>query len=86
MIHEGGYTVTAAAGRFHFRRPDGTAIENPSITVEPGDRPLREANDNHGIYPGQDSQLPDWDGRHPDYPLIIDLLLSTDGRINHKMN
>jgi hypothetical protein len=86
MIHEGGYSVTVAAGRFHFRRPDGTVIENPSITVEPGDRPLREANNNHGIDPGQDSQLPDWDGRHPDYPLIIDLLLSTDGRINHKMN
>jgi hypothetical protein len=86
LIHEGGYTMATIDGRFEFRRPDGAPIANPPITVAAGDSGLRTGNSNRGIHPGQDTQLPDWDGRHPDYPLIIDLLLSVDGRINHQMN
>lgn len=82
MVHEGGFTLaTPAPGRFEFHRPDGVVIAAPPITVPVGDDWIRDDNTRHGTHPTQDSPVPDWDGRRPDYPHIVDVLLDLDRRL-----
>jgi hypothetical protein len=57
-------------------------ITNQAPHVVPGDADLRKANGDRGIYPTEDTQIPDWDGVRPNYALIIDHLLYVDGRLN----
>ena len=71
--------TTAAPGQYCFYRPDGTQIWAKPVTVSPGDDYLRDFNAQHGITPTAETPVPHWDGRHPDYPLIMDILLNTDG-------
>ena len=68
--------------RFVFRRSDGTPIRYEPINVAPGDQHIRDFNAQHGVHPTDETPVPDWDGRHPDYPLIIDHLLYADGRLH----
>jgi hypothetical protein len=54
-------------------------ITDQAPHVVPGDADLRKANGDRGIYPTEDTQIPDWDGVRPNYALIIDHLLYVDG-------
>jgi hypothetical protein len=77
-VHEGGYRMqTIAPGQFVFYRPDGTPVESPTITVEPGDQAIRDTNHACGVDPSPDTLTPNGDGDNPDYGYII------DGLINH---
>jgi hypothetical protein len=75
-VHEGGYRMhSIAPGQFVFYRPDGTIVDTPTITVEPGDLAIRDANHALAIDPTTKSLTPDWDGSYPDYGYIIDGLI-----------
>ena len=67
-------------GRFQFHRPDGTALTTTPTIVTTGDTSLRDLNAAHGVAPTHDTTIPDWDGRHPHYAMIIDLLLAVARR------
>jgi hypothetical protein len=85
MVHEGGFTMTATApGEFLFHRPDGTALNISPTPVSAGDSSLRDFNAAQGVDPTDETSVPDWDGRPPNYPMVIDFLLAVDGRLDYK--
>jgi hypothetical protein len=79
LVHEGGWTVTADAdGVFAFHSPTGTrlALQPPRELVNDTPGWLREWADEHTLDLGPDVNLPQWDGKTPDYNDAVGWLLA----------
>jgi len=78
LVHEGGYHIeTQPDGTLIFYRPDRQPLTPLTTTVTPGDDHIRTANHHDGIHPTTETSVPSWDGEHPDYGYIVDILLNT---------
>jgi hypothetical protein len=78
LVHEGGWSITAAAeGAFLFHSPAGRplAAEPPCERVEDSLAWLCEWADERALDLGPDVNLPQWDGKNPDYCTAVTLLL-----------
>lgn len=76
LLHEGGYTVTSAAGgRLTFHRPDGEPIHD--VPRRPPGDPYAVPRDNirHGHTITPDTPVTSWNGDPLDLPLTTELLL-----------
>ena len=79
LVHEGGWTVTSGAdGAFAFHSPAGTPL-----ALQPSRKPvndpsdwLREWADEHRLDLGPDVNLPQWDGKIPDYDGAVGWVLA----------
>jgi hypothetical protein len=70
LVHEGGWTVTAGAESvFAFHSPAGTLLapEPPRELVNDTPDWLRDWADEHALDLGPAVNLPQWDGKTPDY-------------------
>jgi hypothetical protein len=79
LVHEGGWTVTSGAdGAFAFRSPAGTLLapDSPRELVDDTLDWLREWADEHKLDLGPDVNLPQWDGKTPDYDGAVGWLLA----------
>jgi hypothetical protein len=89
LVHEGGWTVTASAdgvlaervlpyGVFAFRSPAGTLLapEPPREVVNDTLGWLRAWADERKLDLGPEVNLPQWDGKTPDYNAAVEWLLA----------
>ena len=79
VVHEGGWTVTSGAdGAFAFHSPAGTLLapDSPRELVDDTLGWLREWADEHKLDLGPDVNLPQWDGKTPDYDGAVGWLLA----------
>ena len=79
LVHEGGWTVTSGAdGAFVFRSPADTLLAPDSSRelVDDALDWLREWADEHKLDLGPDVNLPQWDGKTPDYDGAVGWLLA----------
>ncbi|HUJ77027.1 MAG TPA: DUF222 domain-containing protein, partial [bacterium] len=78
QLHEGGWSITAAAGgTFSFNSPSGWQLspEPARVCVENGDAWLRKWAEDRGVALGPDINRPRWDGKQPDYGLAVECLV-----------
>lgn len=79
LVHEGGWTVAAGVdGAFAFRSPGGKPLA-PELAREVLDDAvnwLREWADERDLDLGPDVNLPQWDGKSPDYNQAVGSLLA----------
>jgi hypothetical protein len=79
LVHEGGWTVTAGADSvFAFHSPAGTLL-----APEPPREPVNDTLDwlhkwanERNLYLGQSVNMPQWDGKTPDYDGAVGWLLA----------
>jgi hypothetical protein len=79
LVHEGGWTVTAGAeGAFAFRSPAGRLVspEPPREPVNDTLDWLREWADQRNLNLGPDLNMPQWDGKSPNYGGAVEWLLA----------
>ncbi|MGO9308873.1 MAG: DUF222 domain-containing protein [Spirochaetia bacterium] len=79
LVHEGGWIVTSGAdGAFAFRSPAGTLLapDPPRELVDDTLDWLREWADERNMDLGHDVNLPQWDGKRPDYDGAVGWLLA----------
>jgi len=79
LVHEGGWTVAAGAnGAFVFNSPAGRLLELEQPREAVGDTLewLREWADEHKLDLGPDVNMPQWDGKTPDYDAAVGWLLA----------
>jgi hypothetical protein len=79
LVHEGGWKVTAAAdGVYRFESPVGKLLsaEPPREGVHGALAWLYELVDESGLSIGPETNLPQWDGKSPDYELAVSGLLA----------
>ena len=79
LLHEGGWTVTPEAdGAFAFCSPGGAflSLNPPRELVDDAPDWLREWADEHKLDLGPDVNLPQWDGKTPDYGGAVEWLLA----------
>ena len=79
LVHEGGWTVTAAAeSAFAFHSPAGALLapEPPHELVDDSLDWLREWADEHKLDLGPEVNMPQWDGEPPDYDGAVGYLLA----------
>ena len=79
LVHEGGWTVTAGADSvFAFHSPAGTLLapEPPREPVNDTMDWLREWADERNLYLGHKVNMPQWDGKTPDYDCAVGWLLA----------
>ena len=77
LVHEGGWTITAVAdGERVFSSPAGRPLplEPPREHVDNGLEWLREWAEDRDLALGPGVNLPQWDGKDPDYGLAVELL------------
>ena len=78
LVHEGGWTVTSEAdGAFAFHSPAGRLLapDPPRELVDDTLDWLRDWADEHKLDLGPDINLPQWDGKTPDYDGAVGWLL-----------
>ena len=78
-MHEGGWTVTSEAdGAFVFNSPAGRLLELEQPREVVGDTLewLRGWADEHKLDLGPDVNMPQWDGKTPDYNAAVGWLLA----------
>ena len=81
LVHEGGWTVTCESdGAFAFHSPAGKLLapEPPRELVDDTLDWLREWADEHELDLGPDVNVPQWDGKTPDYNAAVGWLLAAD--------
>lgn len=79
LVHEGGWTVAAVAeGAFAFHSPSGSLLATEPPREALGDTVdwLRDWADEHMLRLGPDTNMPQWDGKTPDYDTAVGLLLA----------
>ena len=79
LVHEGGWTVTAGAeGAFAFHSPAGRLVapEPPRELVADALDWLRECADERNLNLGPDLNMPQWDGKSPNYDCAVGWLLA----------
>jgi hypothetical protein len=79
LVHEGGWTVTAGAGGvFAFHSPAGTLLAPEPPRERVNDTPgwLRVWADERKLDLGPEVNLPQWDGKTPDYNAAVGWLLA----------
>ncbi len=79
MVHEGGWTVTAGAEgvfSFHSRAGHRVTPEPPRETVGAGPEWLREWAYERKLDLGPEVNMPQWDGKTPDYDCAVASLLA----------
>ncbi len=79
MVHEGGWTVTAGAeGVFSFHSRAGHLVtpEPPRETIGAGPNWLREWAYERNLDLGPEVNMPQWDGKTPDYDCAVASLLA----------
>ncbi len=79
LVHEGGWTVTAGADSvFAFHSPAGTLLapEPPREPVNDTLDWLRRWADENNLYLGHNVNMPQWDGKTPDYDGAVGWLLA----------
>ena len=79
LVHEGGWTVaTGADGAFEFRSPGGRllAARPAREALDDGVGWLRESADGRELELGPEVNLPQWDGKSPDYNQAVQSLLA----------
>jgi hypothetical protein len=79
LVHEGGWTVTAGADSvFAFHSPAGTLLapEPPREPVNDTLDWLRKWANERNLYLGQSVNMPQWDGKTPDYDGAVGWLLA----------
>ena len=78
LVHEGGWRVAAgAANTFVFRSPTGKPLgsEPPRDLPDHAPQWLREWADKRNLGLGPDVNMPQWDGKAPDYNSAVGRLL-----------
>ncbi len=78
-VHEGGWTITVAAeGTLLFHSPAGEtlAAEPPRERVDDALGWLRGWAEQNNLDLGPEVNRPRWDGKHPDYALAVEALLT----------
>jgi len=76
--YEGGWTVTAESdGSFTFHSPLGRqlALQPPREPIDDSQGWLREWAYRRKLYLGPEVNMPQWDGKHPDYAIAVGCLL-----------
>jgi hypothetical protein len=79
LVHEGGWTVTSSANSvFNFHSPAGRllALDPPRELVNDTLDCLHEWADERGLHLGPDVNMPQWDGKTPDYDAAVGWLLA----------
>jgi hypothetical protein len=79
LVHEGGWTVAAEGdGAFAFHSPAGRRLapEPPRELVDDALDWLREWADERELDLGPEVNLPQWDGKTPDYGAAVEWLLA----------
>ena len=79
LVHEGGWTVSAGVeGAFAFHSPAGRLVapEPPRELVADTLDWLREWADERNLDLGPDVNVPQWDGKIPDYDGAVECLLA----------
>ena len=79
LVHEGGWTVTAGADSvFVFHSPVGTLLarEPPRELIDSTRDWLREWANERNLYLDHNVNMPQWDGKTPDYNSAVGWLLA----------
>jgi hypothetical protein len=75
VIHDHGYRVRRVAGRWEFRRPDGSLIPATAAPLTGNAEGLIEMNTRARLRINRDTLTPNWDGERLDPEPILDALL-----------
>ena len=78
LVHEGRWTVSPATeGAYSFRSPSGVLIapDPPREPVDEGPEWLRTWVAQRSLDIGPETNMPQWDGKHPDYDSAVGVLL-----------
>jgi Domain of unknown function (DUF222) len=75
QIHDHGYLIRWLAGRWEFRRPDGTPIPTVGAPLTGNTESLIEMNARARLRIDRTTLTPDWDGERLDPEPILDALL-----------
>jgi hypothetical protein len=75
VIHDHGYRIRRLAGRWEFRRPDGTPIPTVAAPLTGNAEGLIEMNTRARLRISRDTLTPNWDGERLDPEPILDALL-----------
>jgi hypothetical protein len=80
-VHEGGWRVTAAADNtFLFHPPGGKPLAAVPAREHIGGAVawLRNWAEENELYLGPETNMPQWDGKRPDYELAVSGLLEAE--------
>jgi hypothetical protein len=72
--HTPFFAIAYGDQTFSFHRPDGVAVRSGLALPGADGGGIAVANRAHGVTPNQDSLIPDWDGKHPDYDMAVAVL------------
>jgi hypothetical protein len=75
LIHDHGYRIRRLAGRWEFRRPDGTTIPTVAASLSGNAESLIEMHTRARLRVDRTTLTPDWDGDPLDLEPILDALL-----------
>jgi hypothetical protein len=75
VIHDHGYRIRRLAGRWEFRRPDGSPIPTTAAPLTGNAESLIEMNTRARLRINRDTLTPNWDGDRLDPEPILDALL-----------